>query len=66
MDDGSIGLMDGRVTCLCWQIKGAYTCDDKLFHSPLALMERLTVRSGWRSTLLDLLQVMPHTKQIKT
>src|SRR5271168_2004339 len=33
MDDGSIGLMDGRVTCSCWQIKGAYTYDDKLFHS---------------------------------
>lgn len=32
MDGGSIGLMDGRVTCSSWQIKGAYTYDDKLFH----------------------------------
>jgi hypothetical protein len=38
MDGGSIGLMDGRVTCSCWQIEGADTYDDKLFDSSLALM----------------------------
>ena len=65
MDGGSIGLMDGRATCSCWQIEGADTYDDKLLDSSLALMERLTVRIRWRSTPLDRLQVVRHTKQIK-
>jgi hypothetical protein len=65
MDGDSIGLMDGRVTCSCWQIEGGDTYDNKLLDSYLVLIERLSVRIGRRSMPLDRLQDVHHTKQIK-